>query len=179
MFSANQPYRRTQSVGIFPPPRHFAAASSPVAMRQLESLCGENGCVSPAVNEPDAPGQKRHSAPLTELSSSGLGWLHATCRINGNNFPCAATPAASVDFCFFAFSPHALLAARTGRSCRSDFPPTPADTSASRQPRARLTPEQVPRGLMRKSDSGTVRVRGGGATAVRDGPGDERRNCLA
>lgn len=33
--------------------------------------------------------------------------------------------------------------------------------------------------MLRKSDSGTVRARGGGgATAVRDGPGDERRRRM-
>lgn len=97
------------------------------------------------------------------FSSSAVARTRATCRINGNNFPFivlssslqrAETPTASLFVVVVAF----LFPPGT----RFDFSgadrplvqlrllPALADRSASCQPRARQTPEQVPRGVEEK-----------------------------
>ncbi len=123
---------------------------------------------------------RRHPAPLMRFSPATAVGARATCRINGSNFPSvfpssslqrAATPTASLYFVSPLF-PRTRLAS-SGAAWALVPPPTSSSTTADRgascQPRARQNTWARSRAVLRKSDSGAVRARGGGATAVRDG----------
>lgn len=136
--------RRTQSDSLFLL-LHFAAAPSPVAMRQLRSPSEERASVRR--QEANTPGARRRGGDTLcssgAFSSSSAVLLRATCRINGSNFP-SAVPSAPFVF-FFGFSRGLCSPVQPERSCFSDFFLQLRRTgSASCHPRAWQTPERGP-----------------------------------
>lgn len=146
-------------------------------MRQPRSLSGERPLVQRQ--------QTKHAGVerLDAFSSSAVARSRATCRINGNNFTLVspssssqrgATPTIFL-FCFLSFPSTRFAfswATRTLVSLRLFQRKRTEARAASRTRGEHLSRS---RAVLRQSDRGTVQVRGCGATAVRDDPGDEKR----
>ena len=157
-------------------------------MRQLQPLSGETA-VSPTTTNQHAGSEAARGGGATlsssaASSSSAVARVRTTCRITGNNFPSpsswllssAATTASRVFF-FLSLPPHARCFLRRcpGARAASYFF---QHRRTSCQPRARRTPEQVPRGTegewQRLSPSASGRPCHRGTY----GPGEERRSMF-